>query len=93
MPYSQLSSVLLHDVTNDSASPSIPDMFTLLSQVHKYGRTRSSSAGNFYWKYSRLNHRKNSFASVGVKFWNSIPENLKRLSKHTFKKQIQYTIY
>ena len=32
---------------------------------------------------NRLNHHKNSFASVGAKIWNSIPENLRKLPKHT----------
>ena len=62
-------------------------MFTLSSQVHSYN-TRSSSAGNFYRKYSTLNHHKNSFDSIRAKIWNSIPENLRKLPKHAFKKQI-----
>ena len=43
--YFKLSSVLIRDVSNDSAPPSINDMFTLSSQVHNYN-TRSPSAGN-----------------------------------------------
>ena len=81
MLYFKLFSVLIHDVSNDSAPPSINGMFTLSSQVHN-NNNRSSSAGNFYRKYSRLNHHKNSTASVGAKIWNSIPENLRKLSKH-----------
>ena len=67
-------------------------MFIPTDQVHKYN-TRSSSAGNFYRKYSRLNHHKNSFASVGAKIWNSIPENLRKLPKHTFKIKIKNLLF
>ena len=67
--YFKISSILMHDVSNDSAPPSINGIFTLSSQVHNYN-TRSSPAGNFYKKYSVLNHHKNSFASVGAKIWN-----------------------
>ena len=58
MLYFKLSSILMLDVSNNSAPPSISDMFIPTGQVHKYN-TRSSSAGNFYRKYSRLNHHKN----------------------------------
>ena len=88
--YFKISFILMHDVSN-SAPPSINGIFTLSSQVHNYN-TRSSSAGNFYEKYSVLNHHKNSFASVGAKIWNSIPENLRKLPKHAFKKQIHYPL-
>ena len=67
--------------------PSMSGMLTLSSQVHNYN-TRSSSAVNLYRKYSRLNHHKSFFASVGAKIWNSFPENLRKLPKHAFKKQI-----
>ena len=65
MLYLKLSSVLMHDVSNDSAPPSINCMLTPSSQVHYYN-IRSSSASNFYRKYSRLNHHKNSFAKFGT---------------------------
>ena len=92
MLYFKLSSILMLDVSNNSAPPSISDMFIPTDQVHKYN-TRSSSAGNFYRKYSRLNHHKNSFASVGAKIWNSIPENLRKLPKHTFKIKIKNLLF
>ena len=92
MLYFKLSSILMLDVSNNSAPPSISDMFIPTGQVHKYN-TRSSSAGNFYRKYSRLNHHKNSFASVGAKIWNSIPGNLRKLPKHTFKIKIKNLLF
>ena len=66
MLYFKLSSILMLDVSNNSAPPSISDMFTPTGQVHKYN-TRSSSSSNFCRSYSRLNHHKNLFASIGAK--------------------------
>ena len=80
------------DVSNNSAPPSISDMFTPTGQVHKY-RTRSPSTGNFYLSYSRLNHHKNSFASTGAKLRKSIPANLKKLPKRTFKMKIHNLLF
>ena len=62
-------------------------VFSKFLQVHKYN-TRSSSSSNFYRSYCRLNHHKNSFASIGAKIWNSIPTNLKKLPERTFKTKI-----
>ena len=71
MLYFKLSSVPMRDVSNDSAPPTVNGKFTLSSQVHHYN-TRSPSAGNFCRKYSRLNHHKNSFASVGAKKFGTV---------------------
>ena len=89
MLYFKLSSMLMLDVY--STPPSIA-MFIPTGQVHKYN-TQSASAGNFYRKYSRLNHHKNSFASVGAKIWNSIPENLRKLPKHTLNIKIKNILF
>ena len=92
MLYFKLSSILMLDVSNNSAPPSLSDMFTPTDQVHKYN-TRSSSSSNFYRSYSRLNHHKNSFASNGAKIWNSIPADLKKLPKRTFKTKIHNLLF
>jgi len=59
------------------------EMFTLSSRVRN-GNSRSSSAGNFY--------QKNVKKASGAKIWNSIPKNLRKLSKHAFKKQIHINL-
>ena len=92
MLYFKLSSILMLDVSNNSAPPSISDVFTPTGQVHKYNG-RSSSSGNFYRSYSRLNHHKSSFGSIGAEIWNSIPANLKKLPKRTFKMKIHNLLF
>ena len=55
--------------------------------MHNYN-AQSSTAGKYYINYSRTNQYKNSFARIGAKIWNTIPENLRNLLKHAFKKEV-----
>ena len=82
------SSILMLDITTNSAPQYINNVFTSTQDTHQYN-TRSASSGNYYINHSRLNHHKNSFSIVGAKIWNSIPESYRRLPKHIFKKKIK----
>ena len=75
--YFKLSSTLMHDVYNKVIPSNISDLFTPTHDIHHYN-TRFSSTGNFYINYSRLNHHKISFSSIGAKIWNSMPEDLRK---------------
>ena len=88
MLYFKLSSILMLDITTNSAPQNICNLFTFKQDIHQYN-TRSASSGNYYINHSRLNHHKNSFSIVGAKIWNSIPESYRSLPKHIFKKKIQ----
>ena len=90
MLYIKLSSILMFDITTNSAPQNICNLFTSTHDIHQYN-TRSASSGNCYMyiNHSRLNHQKNSFFIVGAKILNSIPESYRRLTKHIFKKKIQ----
>ena len=83
--YFKNCSILMHDVYNKVVPSDISDLFTPTKDVHHYN-TRSSTAGNFYINYSRLNHYKNSFSIMGAKIWNSIPNVMRQLPKYRFKK-------
>ena len=78
---------LMYDVTNDWTPPNISNLFITSDKVHKH-QTRSSAKGNYFIEYSRLNKQKNSFTRTGTKIWNSIPLNLRKLSKPSFKKAV-----
>ena len=94
MLYFKLSSILMFDITANSAPQNICNLFTSTQDIHQYN-TRSSSSGNYYINHSRLNHHKNSFSIVGAKIWNSIPESYQKLPKHNvmFKKNIQALLF
>ena len=77
----------MHDVYNNVAPSNISDLFTNSKQVHTH-RTKSSAAGDFYVKYSRLNQQKQSFSRIGVKMWNSVPPELRALPKKNFKNKL-----
>ena len=64
--------LIMHDVFNNVTPPNVSNLFSYSSKIHHHNK-RFSMAGNFYPQYSRMNHLKNSFSSIGAKIWNSIP--------------------
>ena len=60
MLYFKLSSILMFDITTNSAPQNICNLFTLTQDIHQYN-THSASSGNYYINHSRLNHHKESF--------------------------------
>ena len=92
MLYVKLSSLLMRDVHNNLIPFNLSGMFTLSHQIHNHN-TRSSSTGNYYINFSRLNQNKNSFSRIGCKIWNSIPGNLRNLPKHIFKEKITAILF
>ena len=92
MLYFKLSSILMLDITTNSAPKNICNLFISTQDIHQYN-TRSASSGNYYINYSRLNHHKNFFYIVGAKIWNSIPESYRSLPEHLFKKKIQALLF
>lgn len=90
--YFKNCSILMHDVSNKVVPSNISALFTPTKDVHHYN-TRSSTAGNFYINYSRLNHHKNSFSSIVAKIWNCIRDELRKLPKFRFKKKITESLF
>ena len=88
----KLASILMLDITTNSAPQNICNLFTFTQDIHQYN-TRSASSGNYYINHSRLNYHKNYFSICGAKIWNSIPESYRRLPKHIFKKKIQALLF
>ena len=52
--------------------------------------TGFSMSGNLNLQYSRTDHLKNSFSSIGAKIWNSVLNSDRNLPKYQFK-DISYT--
>ena len=88
MIYCKLSSTLMLDITTNSASQNICNLFTFTLDIHQYN-THSASSGIYYINH----HHKNSFSIVGAKIWNSIPESYRRLPKHILKKKIKTLVF
>ena len=87
MLYFKLCSTVMLNVYNNLAPHKITHLFTPSQEKHTYN-TRSSSSGNYYINYSRLNQHKNSFSIMGAKSWNSIPQNIRKLPNHIFKRKV-----
>ena len=78
----------MHDVFDNVTPPNVSNLFTSSSKIHHHN-TRFSVASNFYLQYSRTNHLKNSFSSIGAKIWNSIPNSDRALPEYKFKDILQ----
>ena len=85
--YVQSLSSLMHGVINKNAPENLINFFTHVSDIHQYA-TRSSTSKNFFTKPSRLNIQLNSFSQIGVRLWNSIPGDIRVMSKRSFKKYL-----
>ena len=53
--------ILMHDVFNNSSPPQMNNIFNFQWKIHSY-YTRSSSRGNFFVQYSRLDKKNKSFS-------------------------------
>ena len=78
----------MHDVFNKLTPCSISSLFNCSNEIHNYN-TILSSAGNYHIKHTRCNKKYKSPSRHGAKIWNSIPQELRKLSRYAFKKNIQ----
>ena len=79
--------MIMFDISNNAAPNNISYLFTPTQQIHSYN-TRSSSSGNYFINYARVNQQKNSFPVLGAKIWNCILDNIRNLPKNIFKKKV-----
>ena len=82
----------MFEVRNRTAPSNIQDLFQDISNVHSYN-TRFSASNNFYTKLSKLSVQANSFSRIGVKVGNEIPQALRNLSKHAFKRKLKQILF
>ncbi len=87
MLYFKSVAIIMHDIANNTAPSGIVQLFNPFQNVHRHN-TRACTRGDFELKRSRLNKQAKSFSRTGVKIWNSIPENIRLLSKSTFKNKL-----
>ena len=85
--YFKSVAVLMHDISNNLSPPNIANLFITKASIHSY-KTRSSSRGDYFVKPSRLDKQIKSFSRNGVKIWNSLPCEIRHLSKNNFKIKI-----
>lgn len=81
------TSLFMHDYINNKLPIAFLNYYKNTSDIHNY-YTRSS-AHNLYLTSASTNYGKFSMKFIGVKTWNSIPENTRKLPKYSFKKEIK----
>ena len=79
---------LMYDVFHGTAPILIQNLFTKSSEKSNYF-TRFATKSNFQIKSSRLEIQKRSFSRSEAGIWNSIPDNLRYLSKSNFKRNLK----
>ena len=92
MLYFETMSTLMYDISNNSAPQNISRLFRKSNLIHPY-KTRSSSSGNFYIQYSRLNQQHNSTTRFGARVWNCLPPQVRQLPKKQFKKKVREILF
>ena len=73
----------------NSVPISFSNFFKITSDVLKRIIRQSCKSSNLYIPRYRSNRLQRSIKYQGVKVWNSIPENIKKLSENLFKKQLK----
>ena len=85
--YFKSVAILMHDVSNNISPPQINKLFYYQHNIHSY-ITRSSTRGNFFLKYSRINKQNMSFSRNGVRIWNNLSSEFHQMPKTKFKRNI-----
>ena len=62
--------ILMHDVSNNTSPPQISNLYNYQHNIYPHN-ARSSTTGNFFLEYSRLDKQNMSFSSNGVAIWNN----------------------
>ena len=89
--YYKSVAILMHDLSNSLTPAITSNLFASQSNIHSY-ITRSSSRVDYYVKHSRLDKQTKSFSRYGVKIWNSLPCEMRQMSKNSFKINVHDTL-
>ena len=85
--YFKSVAILMHDVSNNISPPQISNLFHYQHNIHSY-ITRSSTRGNFFLKYSRINKQNMTFQGMvlesGIAYLVNFIKCLKRNLNATF---------
>jgi hypothetical protein len=79
------TSISMHDVSNNITPPNISNQFIYSNIIHKHN-TRSSLKDIYFIKLTKLRKQNNSFLGVGARIWNTLPTELRDLTKKDFGK-------
>ena len=79
--YSLKLAISLHNFQNDKYTGS--NNFIPLQNVHSHN-TRLSNKNNYYQHQTSTNLAKSTYSSAAIRFWRSVPENIKSSSLVVF---------
>ena len=76
----------MHKLFNNKLPEMFQNSFTKIGNVHNY-ETRNNITANYYLPHTSKKAGHNKLEYRGVKLWNEIDVNLKKLPLYTFNKQ------
>ena len=77
----------MHDVSTHSTPKNIRELFIHSSDVHAYN-TRFLCADNLFVQKSRLHMKFKSSPAFGMRLWNCLPPDWRKLTKRALKRKI-----
>ena len=82
------NALFMHDYHHDKLPNLFDSFFIKASRIHSYN-TRFASKSSVSIPYARTNYGKFNIRFTGAKVWNSLDEEIKLLSKASFKKKLK----
>ena len=86
--YVKSVAILMHDISKNTSPPQISNLLNYQHNNIYSHNTRSSTRGNFFLEYSRLDKQNMSFLRNGVRTWNNLSDETRQIPKLKFKRNI-----
>ena len=81
----------MHNSVNDKLPPAFLHFFTKIQDMHSYN-LRSTKSKVYFTPRCRTAKYRNSFKHTGIKLWENIDSNIKKLKLNTFAAKLKTSI-
>ena len=85
--YNLKLATLIHNIHNHKFTGS--NNLVLLQDFHSY-QTRLANSNNFFQQFTSSNLTQSTFSSAGLRFWRSLPNDIKLVKPSSFKYKVKY---
>ena len=85
--YNLKLATLIHNIHNHKFTGS--NNLVLLQDFHSY-QTRLANSNNFFQQFTSSNLTQSTFSSAGLRFWRSLPNDIKLVKPSAFKYKVKY---
>ena len=82
------TAIFMHEFHHGNLPCIFNSIFHLVNSDHNYSTRLASNKSNYSLPFARTNYGKFNIRFFGIKFWNSLNENLRSFKKAKFKKTL-----